>query len=211
MIFKYESDMKNSSEYIEFLQSFVRDTYGISISDYLIRECPNIPMEPFVFQEGLPYSALIDELKGHIRITLGKLRSYEEDPARLIELREKQARAEVYRRAIEEDEIALAKAEALDAAALNTVVETSAEMISTQERLENALDTEAAAAKAALRAKAILKRDQEKKRERQGSVWRVVQKARKRGVVPNIKRSEKTRRRHEEGFKSATRKARTRF
>jgi len=215
MIIDYESRVKDSPYLIELINRFTRDVYGYESGTYKVKECHFIDKSDFVkenlFEETKPYTSIMGELKRHIRETLRFLRQYEEDPARLIELREKQARAEAYRRAIEEDKIELAKADALDAAALDTVVERSAEVISTQERLQNAIDKEAAAAKVALRLKAILKRDQDKKRERHGAVWRVVQKARKRGEVPNIKLPRKTHRRYEEGFKSATRRASTHF
>jgi hypothetical protein len=149
MIFQYESDMKESADYIEFLESFMRNTYGMTLTEYLIRECPHIAMEPFVFREGVPYSALIDDLKSLIRITLGKLRSYEEDPARIIELREKEARVAAAARAAEEADRAAAAAEAADTVARAAVIAKAEEEIASRAALKAAAEREAALAEEA--------------------------------------------------------------
>jgi len=149
MIFQYESDMKESADYIEFLESFMRNTYGMTLTEYLIRECPHIAMEPFVFREGVPYSALIDDLKSLIRITLNKLRSYEEDPARIIELREKEARVAAAARAAEEADRAAAAAEAADAVARAAVIAKAEEEIASRAALKAAAEREAALAEEA--------------------------------------------------------------
>jgi hypothetical protein len=212
MIFQYESDMKESAEYIEFLESFVRDTYGMTLTEYLIRECPHIAMEPFVFREGVPYSALIDDLKGLIRITLNKLRSYEEDPRRLVELHEKEARVAASVRAMEEADRAAEAAEAADTVARAAVAERADEEIASRAALQAAADREAALAEEANRAHRTAERARFKMGIAQGAVRKAVAVASKRGPK-NAKREyrgtfsmrRKSRKKGSDDFRGVTR------
>ena len=191
MIFEYESDMKNSADYIRFLEAFVMDTYGTSLREYRIRLCPHIAMEPFVFQEGVPYSALIDDLKSLIRITLGKLRSYEEDPRRLVELHEKEARVAAAARLVEETDRAVAAAEAADTVARATVSERVEEAIASRAALQAAADSESALAAEADRAHRSAERARFKmgiaQNRVKGVVHRAVARASNRGAPMAMK------------------------
>lgn len=213
MIFKYESDMKDSADYIEFLQEFVRETYGTSLREYKIRLCPHIAMEPFVFQEDIPYSALIDDLKGLISITLNKLRSYEEDPRRLVELHEKEARVAAAARAVEQADIDAAAAEAADTVAIAAVAERAEEEIASRVALEAAADREANLAEEVNRVHRSAERARFKMGIAQGAVRKAVALASKRGPK-NAKREyrvtfsmlRKSRKRGSDDFRGVTRR-----
>jgi hypothetical protein len=212
MILDYDSRVKDSPYLIEFIHRFIRDVYGYETETYKVKECHFIDKSDFVkddaFEETKPYTSIMEELKHHIHQTLGFLREYEEDPARLIEFRARQAAIEESKRRLEEAHLETVKAAAVDRVAHETVLERSAELISTQERLKGSIEEEKAASKEVKKASDIESKAKRNVRKGVGEALRMVRNAQRKGkrsaAIKRVQRHITTRRKTNDDFTNAT-------
>jgi hypothetical protein len=80
MVLQIDSDLKGSSDLIDFLTNFKKEVYGVDLIDYRLKEeCHR--MDPvtlrFKYEEAIPYTELIRAMKELMRRTLDLLKEHE--------------------------------------------------------------------------------------------------------------------------------------
>jgi hypothetical protein len=177
MIFKHESDIKESTDLIEFLQNFSKGVYGIQMTEFKVRGC-TVTNVPFTYDDTVSYSSLITDLKSLMRTTLSKMRHYEEDPMRETELREKEAARSAAARS--QAELSME----VDAAESNADLARE-DIVTLADKMENASrrEEEASARADELRTKSVAERMKEAsiRKNINGHVRKALHAAKKRG------------------------------